>query len=40
MVEEWIYDGDAGFSFYGYDGAEYGDSYYYVSVSAYNDDWN
>ena len=30
---------DNGFSFYGYDAAQYGDSYYNISINVYNDDW-
>ena len=37
MVEEGTYDYDAGFSFYGYDAAPYGDNYYYVSFSILGD---
>ncbi|MBP3593734.1 MAG: hypothetical protein J6J44_04345 [Lachnospiraceae bacterium] len=39
MAEEGTYDADAGFSFYGYDAAQYGDSYYNISINVYNDDW-
>ena len=40
MVEEGTYDTENGFSFYGYDAAQYGGNYYNISISTYNDDWD
>lgn len=40
IAEAGTYDSDAGFSFYGYDAAEYGGNYYNISINAYNDDWD
>lgn len=40
MVEEGTYDTENGFSFYGYDAAQYGGNYYNISISAYSDDWD
>ena len=39
MVEEGTYDADAGFSFYGYDAAQYGGNYYNVELSVYDSEW-
>lgn len=40
LAEASTYDGDAGFSFYGYDASEFGENYYNISINVYNDDWN
>lgn len=40
LAEASTYDGDAGFSFYGYDASEFGENYYNISINVYNDNWN
>lgn len=40
LAEASTYDGDTGFSFYGYDASEFGENYYNISINVYNDDWN
>lgn len=40
MVEDYTYDDENGFSFSGYDAAQYGGNYYNVEISIYSSDWD
>jgi len=40
MVEDYTYDDENGFSFSGYDAAQYGSNYYNVGISIYSSDWD